>query len=247
MTASLSGGISATGRQINGGGKRFVLPAPAVSNADRSRKEEAIGGCGISRTCIHGIRLIYWHPSLLATALSARFIGNAWGSRGEEVSPASTTYCADILFNGYSFWWRLFYSLPCRSTKFWKEKVMWNFQIHHHGLYHPPSGHVQIFVAILFRVFAIYEGDWPLTRRSKWLAIYSQGIRFRWGLDHLTLVSLRLWAFYASSFLSSSDHLLTFDAILLKVFAIYEGDWSLARRRSCVARHSQSKEIRFQG
>ena len=32
----------------------------------------------------------------------------AWWSRGEEVSPTSTSYCADILFNGYSFWWQLF-------------------------------------------------------------------------------------------------------------------------------------------
>ena len=47
MTASLSGGISATGRQINGGGKCFVLPAPAVSNAERFREEEAIGGAAV--------------------------------------------------------------------------------------------------------------------------------------------------------------------------------------------------------
>ena len=47
MTAFLSGGISATGWQINDGGKCFVLLAPAVSNAERFGEEEAIGGAAV--------------------------------------------------------------------------------------------------------------------------------------------------------------------------------------------------------
>ena len=93
--------------------RRYLMP-------NVSERKRLLAALRYTEESIHGICLINWHPSLLATALSACFIGNARGSRGEEVSPASTTYCADILFNGYSFWWRLFYSLPCRSTKFLK-------------------------------------------------------------------------------------------------------------------------------
>ena len=111
----------------------------------------------------------------------------AWWSRGEEVSPTSTSYCADILFTGYSFWWRLLqFAEPKHEVWQGEGDVKFRNPSPWLILYHPSSCHIQIFVAILLRVFAIYEGDWPMMRKSLWLAIYSKGIRSWWRLAHLT-------------------------------------------------------------